>query len=465
MATLIYRNIIAWFRNLRKQYIANITAVLLIIVLFGLVDGSTRQLNLLNTVFSGEVTVKPKRYPALIQKEEFKTKIIAALNKEDTACISKYYKWDNNKKSFLIKKKLSKEDRYKISRLIEKSNYKHVPDNFEKQIASDMPNFSYVTKKIRTTARYTLKDGYSGRAELIGVNFKGAINLTSFLSLEEGRFPKNTREILMPSSLLDFSNIAVGDVVRINGSTSAGYFNRAKYKVCGVYRNPGIDFFNPEKFLISYKAMEQFYMPGGSDIQYCLFFKNSQLPENLASHIRKAAQDTNFQKIGSIAVQKISIFDVMNLSVQFNVFLVILIMLTIAVMITLIIFVNFNAALIIFRKRRAEYGTLISLGVANWKVSAVFYFEFLIQLLISTGLAVILAFFIANASKNYVISGSVESLFVLLTGTGKIDIYIKLSHILKALIITGIGITVAQIPICIRILKTNPIQLMKEHVS
>ena len=84
---------------------------------------------------------------------------------------------------------------------------------------------------------------------------------------------------------------------------------------------------------------------------------------------------------------KISVFDVLNISVQFNVFLLIVVFLVIAVMATVIILVNFNIFTITFRKRRKEIGTLMAFGSPTRAIALALFLESLAQVIVCTAVA------------------------------------------------------------------------------
>ncbi|MGA2140985.1 MAG: hypothetical protein ABSG94_01050, partial [Brevinematales bacterium] len=58
MFTMIFAEIRGSFKRIWRLYLTNIMSIMLIILLYAYIDGSRRQLNMQNTVFSGEIVVK-----------------------------------------------------------------------------------------------------------------------------------------------------------------------------------------------------------------------------------------------------------------------------------------------------------------------------------------------------------------------------------------------------------------------
>jgi ABC-type antimicrobial peptide transport system permease subunit len=201
-------------------------------------------------------------------------------------------------------------------------------------------------------------------------------------------------------------------------------------------------------------------MPRPIDYEYCLFFTGGIIPDTINKDLRDAFNDTKREIIDSIEAMRVSSFDVLDLSVQFNVFLILIIILAIIVVITVVYLVNFNINLILFRKRQKEIGTLMSFGVRPWKIGLTLYLESISQLVLSTAAAVVLCFIIALAARQQVAGGFLEVLFVLLSGTNRIDFYIQGYQVYTAFIWLFSAVTLSQVPIFVRVLTSNPIDIM-----
>lgn len=400
MFTLIFAEIISGFKRMWRLYLTNILAILFIVSLYGFLDGSRRQLNLQETAFSGETIV------------QMTTNI----------------------------------------------------DDIENQIKSNIKEVEYVSKKLECEASYRIKGNNNSifnKIKLIGADFKNDKKLINYLTLKEGSLPKNNREILIPSSLLKKVDIKVGSILFISGMTSAHSQNSSIYKVSGIYNAPGLSVFDTPKLLLKYSALESFYMPTPKDIRYCLFFKKNNIPENINARLKSIFKNEDKNLIYNIESVRINALDVINLSVQFNVFLVLMMILTIFVVATVVTLVNFNFSLIMFRKRRKELGTLMSFGVKPTKIGLTLFLESIFQLLLSTFVAVGLSFVLSLLAKQQIAGGFVEVLFVLLSGTNRIDLYIQLYSIVKAFLWIFIAVTISQIPIFIQIITKNPIEMLE----
>ena len=176
--------------------------------------------------------------------------------------------------------------------------------------------------------------------------------------------------------------------------------------------------------------------------------------------LRDAFNDTSRVIIDSIEAKRVSSFDVLNLAVQFNVFMILMIILTIFVIATVVALVNFNINLILFRKRQKEIGTLMSFGVRPWKIGLTLYLESVMKLAISTVAAVILCIIISAAVRQQVAGGFLEVLFVLLSGTNRVDFFIQGYQVVIALEWILTAVTLSQVPIFIRVITSNPIDIM-----
>ncbi len=399
MFTLIFAELAGGFRRIWRLYLTNVLSIMLIILLYAYLDGSRRQLNLQKTVFSGEIIVK------------MATNI----------------------------------------------------DNTEDIIKTKIKTLSYVSRKISSEVTYRVPGNNSSlanSAELLGVDLLSDRNLAGYLTLREGALPKNDREILIPSSLLQKIDIKTGGVLMVLGENAAKLENSASFRVCGIYNSPGLSLFERPRLLVKIRAMESFFMPRATDYEYCLFFRDGVIPDTINKDLRDAFDDVKREKIDSIEAMRVSSFDVLNLSVQFNVFLILIIILAIIVVITVVYLVNFNINLILFRKRQKEIGTLMSFGVRPWKIGLTLYLESVSQLLVSTAAAVALCFIISFAARQQVAGGFLEVLFVLLSGTNRIDFFIQGYQVYTAFIWLLSAVTLSQVPIFIRVLTSNPIDIM-----
>jgi ABC-type lipoprotein release transport system permease subunit len=399
MFTLIFAELTGSFKRIWRLYLTNILSIMLIILLYAYLDGSRRQLNLQKTVFSGEIIVK------------MATNI----------------------------------------------------DNVEGIIRDNIKPLLYVSEKISSDVNFRMPGNNSSlanSAELLGVDLSNDKNLAGYLTLKDGSFPKNDREILIPSSLLQKIDIKTGSVLQVSGMNAVKLENSAAYRVCGIYNSPGLSLFERPRLLIKLSAMKSFFMPRPIDFEYCLFFKGGFIPDTINKDLRDAFHDTKRDIIDSIEAMRVSSFDVLNLSVQFNVFLILIIILAIIVVITVVYLVNFNINLILFRKRQKEIGTLMSFGVRPWKIGLTLYLESISQLVLSTVAAVILCFIISIAARQQVAGGFLEVLFVLLSGTNRIDFFIQEYQVYTAFIWLFSAVTLSQVPIFIRVLTSNPIDIM-----
>ena len=176
MLKLAFEYLVHGFRSSWKLYVTNILALIAILLLFGYLEGARRQLNLRNSVFSGETVVKMK-------VEE--------------------------------------------------------PD-IEGELRAGLPGIASISRKIRAPVAYkALGKEAVGQAELLGVDLRPEDGdpLSSWLEIISGRTMRNGREILVPESFLDDSNVQVGDAVSVKAgprgtssirpfSGSAGYTAR-----------------------------------------------------------------------------------------------------------------------------------------------------------------------------------------------------------------------------------------------
>lgn len=404
MFTLIFAEILQNFKRVWKMYLTNIICIMLIILLFAYIEGSRRQLNLQNTVFSGEIVLKMK----------------------------------------------------------ENTNAGAITEDVSGILTKSIKDVKYIATKIRSDVQYRLPgNNNNGAAEMIGVDLAKDKNLAEYLTLTEGRFLKTGRDILIPSSILLQTDIKIGDLVKVTGKNSDEVYNAASFKVCGIYNSPGLSVFSKPRLLVTYDSMNNYYMPKENNKEYCLFFKSGKIPDSINKDIQIALNDEKQEKIDSIEAMRISSWDVLNISVQFNMFMILMIILTIVVVITVVILINFNIYMILFRKRQKQIGTLMSFGVKSWKIGLTLFLESVIQILISSVTAVILCQLIAVLGRQQMAGGFLEILFVLLSGTNRLDFYIKFYQIWNAVIIILGAVTISQIPIFLKILTASPIEVIQ----
>lgn len=397
MFTLIFAEIIQGFKRIWKLYLTNILSILFIILLFAYIDGSRRQLNLQKTAFSGEVVVKMN---------------------EDYA-------------------------------------------DTEQILKDNIPSITYITNKIRAQVQYRLPSNKNtGMVELIGVDLESDKNLINYLTLREGRTLQETKDILIPTSIWQKTDINVGDIVLIIGKNAQKVYNTAPFKVCGFYNSASLTIFSIPRFLITTEAMQNFYMPKTVDIEYCLYFEDGKIPPMLNKDIRTAFDDKDRTKVKAIEYMQVSSLDVMNISVQMGVFLYLIISLTIIVVVTVVILVNFNIYMILFRKSQKQFGTLMAFGVPAWKISLTLLLKSFFQIVFSTMFAVILALAISSLASQQLAGGFIEVIFVLLSGTNRIDFFIQPGQINTAFWIIMAAVAVAQIPIFFKVILSHPIEVI-----
>lgn len=336
---------------------------------------------------------------------------------------------------------------------------KENPEGVDRLIESKVPSVRYVSDKIRSDVQFRMGEVNSA-AVLVGVDLQKDDNLRNYLTLLEGRFMTNDRDILVPSSLLQKTDIKPGDRLMVMGKTAEGTYNTAVFKVCGIYNAPGLSLFNTPKLLCTYGKAFEFYQPHPDDVEHCVFYKRGRVPEDFYVAIADAIDGSNRNLIDSADQTSVSSQDVMNVSVQFNIFLVIMVTLTVAVIVTLTVLVNFNISMILFRKRQKEVGTLMSFGVPRWKVGLTYYVESVFQVILSTAAALVLSAAVSFVSARQLAHGFLEVLFVLLSGTNRIDFYIRPYQAAAAFLIILGSVTAAQIPIFMKIMVSDPLQIM-----
>ena len=194
---MIFAEITGSFKRIWRLYLTNVLAIMLVILLYAYIDGSRRQLNLQNTVFSGEIVVK------------------MAANIENTGGI----------------------------------------------ISSNVPDLLYVSEKLSSDVQYHVpgsSGNLANSAELIGINLQKDKNLASYLTLREGSPLKTDRDILIPSSLLKKIDIKIGSTIEVSGFNASKMMNSAAFRVCGIYNSPGLTLFESPRLLVNLPAMRSF---------------------------------------------------------------------------------------------------------------------------------------------------------------------------------------------------------------
>jgi ABC-type lipoprotein release transport system permease subunit len=399
MLKLVFQYVRHGFRATWKLYATNILSLMVILLLFAWLEGARRQLDVRNTVFSGETVVRMK----------------ADLN------------------------------------------------DVEATLLAGLPGIDVLTRKIRAPVTYKAPGkGSVGEAELLGAELlsgDGGVRdakLTSWLNIVSGRMMENDEEILIPESILEDSDVKVGDAISIQGRTAGNDLNSAVFRVCGIYQSPELGLLAAPRLIIGYEGMRSFFLPRPQDIEYCLFFRGASPPESVNALVSKAFDDPQKRKVKSVESGKVSVFDVLNISVQFNVFLVIVVFIAIAVMTTVIVLVNFNIFTIVFRKRQKEIGTLMAFGSPAARIAVALLLESLAQVLICTIAATALCLAISIAAGSFEMGGSLELLLTLLSGTNRLDLRVTFDHMRTIFLIMASAVAIAQAPVALRVLAGSP---------
>jgi ABC-type lipoprotein release transport system permease subunit len=398
---LVFEYVLHGFRSTWKLYLTNILSLMAILLLFAYLDGARRQLDLRNSVFSGEVVVRMKV---------------------------------------------------------------DLPD-VESTLKRGLPGIVALSKKIRAPVTYKAPGkSVVGEAELLGAELgpravtggAGDAPLASWLNIISGRMLENDQEMLVPESLLEDADIKVGDAVSVQGRTSGNELNSAMFRVCGIYQSSELGLFAAPRLIVSYESMRSFFIPGPQDIEYCLFFRGASPPESVNALISRAFHDPGKLKVRSVESGRVSVFDVLNISVQFNVFLVIVVFVAIFVMTTVIVLVNFNIFTIVFHKRQKEIGTLMAFGSPAGTIALALILESLAQVLICTVVAASACLAIALAASRFRMGGSLELLLTLLSGTNRLDLHITFAHVRSCFLIMASAVAIAQAPVALRVLAGSP---------
>jgi ABC-type antimicrobial peptide transport system permease subunit len=294
----------------------------------------------------------------------------------------------------------------------------------------------------------------------VGTDLKSDRHLRSFLTLQSGTYPKRKDEILVPSLLLEQLDLKAGETILVSGKTGDESYNSTLCRISGIYLSPGMSLTGTPMIIADYDEAVSFYKPAAADLEYCLIFKDRVIPPNIDKMIFQMFPGEN--SIGSITSGQVSLWDVLNISVQFHVFLVVIIFLTVAVMTTVVFFVNFNIYTILFRKKEKEIGTLMAFGTSSWKIALLIFLETLFQQILSTLIALALCFAISFLAHNVYAKGFFEVLLVLLSGTNKLDFFIQIKNVVFVFTIILAAVVISQIPVILRVLISNPIVFLSK---
>jgi hypothetical protein len=391
---LAFAYLVHGFRSSWKLYLTNVLSLMVILLLFGYLEGARRQLNLRNSAFSGEAIVKLK----------------LELPGAESAL-------------------------------------------------RGLPGAVAVTKKVRAAVSYkALGRDSIGEAELLGADLRPGRDppLSRWLEIVAGRTMENDQETLVPESFVADTEARVGDSVSIQGKTSRGELNSAVFRICGVYRSSEIGLFSPPRLIVAYSSALSFLQPQPRDIEYCLFFRGGAPPADVNALVAKALDDRGMRKVLSVDSGLVSVFDVLNVSVQFNVFLVIVVFVAIAVMATVLVLVNFNIFTIGFRKRRKEIGTLMAFGAPTPVIALALFLESLAQVLICTAAAGAACFALSSALGGAKVGGSLQLLLTLLSGSDRLELAFTFGQLRTCFAIMAAAVVLAQAPIAVRVMAGSP---------
>jgi len=396
---LVFANVIRAGRRIWRLYFTNTLCILVIVLLFAYLDGSHRQLNYKNSVFSGQFILQLSR---------------------------------------------------KIS-------------GIEAKILKEFGEIDYVTKKIRTNVTYRVGLESPGTAELMGVEIDTDKRFKEYLTFYDGRFIADENEIMIPSSLLQQIEVKVGDSIMVMGKTAEGQFNTGIFIVCGIYNDPGLNLFATKRLILSYDSMRRFYLPRETDVEYALYFKENEQPPLINKRMRMALSDANHTLITKMESAEITSSNVLDVSVQFTLFLYVIMAIVIFVLVSIVIAVNFNIYMILYRKRKKEIGTLMALGVKPFVIGAILISEAFLQIAICIFLAFVVAHILSFILSFQIVSGAFELVFVLLSGTNRIDLYVQLYQLAIAGSIVIAAMLLSQIPLVIKIILTKPVDMISQH--
>jgi len=319
---------------------------------------------------------------------------------------------------------------------------------------------AYVSEKLRSPAVLFSAGVRSGaQCTLIGCDPANDAPLLGYISLREGRLPEKENDILLPDNLADTLLAGIGSTVQISGRNSRGISVSGISVVCGIYHAPGFTFFKPPQVLLFLDCMKTIFDPLTRDIEYGIFF-SGEPPEDINRQIARSLGDSNRNVIESLDTGRASVWDVENISVQFGVFLFIVISLVIAVVITVAFAVNFSIGMIIFRQQIRETGTLLAFGVTPARVTVVMLLESLLQTFLCLAAAIIVTVILRFISALPVHGGFGEFVLVLFTGTSRLDLFFQPYQYQWAFLITGSTVVLSRLPYIIRFFFSRPVSLI-----
>ncbi|NPV38219.1 MAG: hypothetical protein HPY78_02965 [Brevinematales bacterium] len=393
------------FYREKKLYVTNTFAMVIILFLLGYREGAVRQMYTSTTVFSGHVVVRILEEATDLPPQEV------------------------------------------IRRL------------------SGIPGVFQVSQKIRTRGEYYLPLLQArGNVEVIGMALENDHIAKRYLSLKEGRFPRKGREALVPSSFLQTGKVRIGDVIKLTGKTSDDLYTMTSCKIVGIYETSKLSLFQIPRVILPLEEMENFVQPGEKDREYGLFLKDYQrfethtdIAEYVYGEVEKALGTTAF----AVDIPLVSILNPSDISVQFNFFFQILLVMLFLVVLSLVMVVNFNILMVLSWEKRPLLGAMDALGVGRWKLVGLVYLQSLVQLgicfLVALGIVGGLSWLLSGKSMG----GVYEVLSVLLAGTNRVDIVLRLSHIGLGLVMMAGVVTVAHIPVLWRLFTLSSCEMMK----
>lgn len=405
MWRLILRELQIGLRRSWVLYLANTLSIFVIVMLLAYMDGSRRQLDLEKRVFSGEVVVKLKESSGI----RFDDRLVEAF------------------------------------------------------IAKGVSGVTSVTEKVRTGVGYRLPGRVFGACEMVGVDLGREPELRSYLSMKAGRLPEGAHEVAVPSSFLEKANFKPGDSLRVMGKNSAGLNNSRLLRISGIYDSPDVDLFSSPVIVASNRAVAEFYAPTQRSIEYCLSFSGGEAPTDVNLEIEGALTSLGSSVVDSVERVRASSADIGSMSVQFNVFLLVMLALAMSAIVTVVALVNYNVDTIVARKRRGDFGTLMAFGVRPTMIGLSFLLESLVQVIVSLAGAVALAFLFSFLAYSHRAGGDLELLFVLLSGTNRIDFFLRPTQIMYAFFVVLAAVGAAQLQAQAVILRSTPIELLRRH--
>ena len=124
MWTLVLKDIAANARRMWKLYLTNIIAMLVIILLYAMIAGSARQMDLLNTVFSGEVTMNARAVPQTILPGQFEKELLPAVAENELEFFLSVYEFKADRDLYVLKKGLDEDERYRLEEILKTTPYR-----------------------------------------------------------------------------------------------------------------------------------------------------------------------------------------------------------------------------------------------------------------------------------------------------------------------------------------------------